>query len=204
MIKNRNNILIKTIRKNRFFQNRQGGTAVEFALVASLFLALLFGILDFGRLFFDWNKAAKATELGVRMAIVSDMVAVGLQDYDGLIVAGGNGLPVPVSAINGGQPVICKSGGNCNGYGFDQAGFDKILTRMQGVYPQIQAENLVVEYHHIGFGFSGNPYGSDISPNVTVRLENMQFNFLFPGLQTLATLTMPELKATLTGEDFRN
>lgn len=188
----------------RMTRNDRGAAAVEFAMVVALFLWIMFGIIDFGRLFFDWNKAAKATELGVRMAIVSDMVAVGLQDYDGLVAAGGNGLPVPVAVINGGQPVICKLGGNCNGYGFDQASFDRILTRMQGVSPLIQAENLVVEYHHIGFGFAGNPYGSDISPNVTVRLENMQFNFLFPGLQTLATLAMPELKATLTGEDFRN
>lgn len=192
------NILAKIVRNNK------GGTAVEFALVVGLFLALLFGIMDFGRLLFEWNKAAKATEVGVRMAVVSDMVAIDLQNYDGLVITGGNGLPVPVSAINGGQPVICKFGGDCNGYGFDQASFDRILTRMRGIYPKIQAENLVVEYHHIGFGFSGNPYGSDISPNVTVRLENMQFNFLFPGLQTLTSLIMPELKATLTGEDFRN
>lgn len=188
----------------RLSRNNRGAAAAEFALVVGLFLTLLFGIIDFGRMFFNWNKAAKATEWGVRRAIVSDMVAIGLQDYDGLAAAGGNGLAVPVAAINGGQPVVCRSGGDCDGYGFDQASFDNILTRMQAISPEIQAENLVIEYHHIGFGFAGNPYGSDISPNVTVRLENMQFDFLFPGLQTFTSLAMPELKSTLTGEDFRN
>lgn len=188
----------------RFSRNNSGATAVEFALVVGLFLTLLLGIFDFGRMFFNWNKAAKATEMGVRLATVSDMVAVGLQDYDGLVVSGGNGLVVPIAAINGGQPVICKSGGDCGGFGFDQASFDNILARMQGISPEIKAENLVIEYHHIGFGFSGNPYGSDISPNVTVRLENMQFDFIFPGLQSFMSLAMPELKATLTGEDFRS
>lgn len=183
-------------------RNDRGATAVEFALVIGLFLVLLLGIIDFSRLFFNWNKAAKATEMGVRLATVSDMVAVGLQDYNGLEAAGGNGLSVPINDINGGQPVVCRSGGDCDGYGFNQASFDKILTRMQAIYPEIGAANLVIEYRHIGFGFTGNPYGSDISPIVTVRLENMQFDFLFPGLQTLSSLAMPELKSTLTGEDF--
>lgn len=197
-----NNIL-----KNMFtglFRNTHGAAAAEFALVVLLFLSLLLGIFDFGRMFFNWNKAAKATEMGVRLAIVSDMVAIGLQDFDGIAVTGGQNLPIPLAAINGGAPVVCMSGGNCDGYGFDQTSFDTILARMQGVYSEIQAENLVIEYRHIGFGFSGNPYGSDISPNVTVSLQNMQFNFIFPGLQTLTSLATPAFRSTLTGEDFSN
>lgn len=197
-----NNILKNNF--TRISRNTHGAAAAEFALVVLLFLSLLLGIFDFGRMFFNWNKAAKATEMGVRLAIVSDMVAVGLQNYDGLAAAGGNGLPVPVAAINGGAPVVCTSGGDCDGFGFDQTSFDNILTRMQAVYSEIQAENLVIEYRHIGFGFAGNPYGSDISPNVTVSLQNMQFNFIFPGLQTLTSLVAPAFRSTLTGEDFRN
>jgi hypothetical protein len=53
--------------------NRQRGTAiVEFAIVAVIFLMLLLGIMDFGRMLFTWNAAAEATRWGARIAVVCD------------------------------------------------------------------------------------------------------------------------------------
>ena len=52
---------------------RRGTTAVEFALVAGLFLlALLLGIMELGRSFFYLNASAEATRLGARLAVVCD------------------------------------------------------------------------------------------------------------------------------------
>lgn len=52
---------------------RRGTTAVEFALVASLFLlTLLLGIMELGRAFFYLNASAEATRLGARLAVVCD------------------------------------------------------------------------------------------------------------------------------------
>ncbi|HEV7814774.1 MAG TPA: TadE family protein [Janthinobacterium sp.] len=53
-------------------QGTRGSTVVEFALVQVLFLTLLLGITDFGRLLFTWNAATEATRLGARYAVVCD------------------------------------------------------------------------------------------------------------------------------------
>lgn len=51
--------------------NRQRGlSSVEFALVAGLFMILLFGVLEFGRLMYVWNTLAEATRRGARLATV--------------------------------------------------------------------------------------------------------------------------------------
>jgi Flp pilus assembly protein TadG len=49
-----------------------GATAVEFALVAALFLTVLLAIMDFGRILFTWNAVAEATRLGARVSVVCD------------------------------------------------------------------------------------------------------------------------------------
>lgn len=52
-------------------RGRQKGAAiVEFALVAVIFLTLLLGIMDFGRMLFTWNAAVEATRFGARVAVV--------------------------------------------------------------------------------------------------------------------------------------
>lgn len=48
----------------------RGSTVVEFAFVALMFFALLFGIMEFGRVLFTWNSAAEATRYGARVAVV--------------------------------------------------------------------------------------------------------------------------------------
>jgi Flp pilus assembly protein TadG len=54
-------------------QGFEGGSAmVEFAIVMVLFLTLLLGIMDFGRMLFTWNAAAEATRFGARVAVVCD------------------------------------------------------------------------------------------------------------------------------------
>ena len=45
---------------------------VEFAIVAAVFLTLMLGIMDFGRMLFTWNATAEATRWGARIAVVCD------------------------------------------------------------------------------------------------------------------------------------
>lgn len=49
---------------------QQGVAAVEFALVCAVFLMLLIGMMEMGRMLFYWNSAAEATRFGARMAVV--------------------------------------------------------------------------------------------------------------------------------------
>jgi hypothetical protein len=52
----------------------QFGTAsVEFSLTVLVFLVLVMGIFELGRLVFAWNAAAEATRAGARMASLSTM-----------------------------------------------------------------------------------------------------------------------------------
>ncbi|ANA34080.1 hypothetical protein R82526_01138 [Ralstonia mannitolilytica] len=51
-------------------KHQRGTTAVEFAIVAVLFLTVLLGILDFGRILFTWNAVGEATRWGARQAVV--------------------------------------------------------------------------------------------------------------------------------------
>ncbi len=48
-----------------------GATAVEFALIVPMFFALLFGVLEFGRLIFTQGVLFYATEEATRYAIVN-------------------------------------------------------------------------------------------------------------------------------------
>jgi hypothetical protein len=188
--------------------DRRGISAVEFAMITPVFCLFIFGIIDFSRMLWEWNRAQEATQLGVRFAVVSPLVAGGL-DFDGVPMAGGSGLPVPVSSVNSGDPIVCTSTGtgnaSCtpNGYNpYNATAFTNIVNRMRNAHDGIQHSNVVIEYRHIGLGFAGNPYGPDIAPLVTIRLVNMQFIFVTPGLAGLATINMPGFAASLTAEDL--
>lgn len=56
--------------RSRVFQ--RGVAAVEFALVAIPFFLLLFGVMEFGRLFYLWNTAQEVTRHAARLAVVTD------------------------------------------------------------------------------------------------------------------------------------
>lgn len=188
----------------RFLREEGGVSSVEFALIATLFFLFIFGIIDFGRIMWHWNSAAKAAHWGARYAVVSNMVAPGLFTYDGVVDAGGNGRPVPLGAISP-NPVVCDVSA-CNGYGpIDNVAFNNIVARMQMIYDGIKPANVVVEYRHVeGLGFAGNPFGPDFIPVVTVRLKGMVFTPVTPGLAGFVSLNMPDFATSLTGEDLTN
>jgi Flp pilus assembly protein TadG len=57
-------------RAARSVGSEQGSTAVEFAIVGSLFFALLLGIIESGRAIWTYDTAAHAAREGTRWAIV--------------------------------------------------------------------------------------------------------------------------------------
>lgn len=201
----------------KFHQNllsqEKGGASVEFALVVGLFLILFFTILDFGRLWYTYNVAEKATQVGARFAVVAEPVYPTLQDFDAIDsgVSLGNGDRISLLALG---EVSCTSAtctcsetspGNCSvlpGEATDSAAFDAIVFRMQMMMPQIQPENVTIIYRHVGLGFAGNPFGPDYSPTVTVRLSGMTFDFVTPTLIGLGSVNLPAYATTLTGEDL--
>jgi Flp pilus assembly protein TadG len=183
----------------------KGTSSVEFSLVVFLFFLIIFGISDVARMMWQFNAASKATHWGARFAVVNDPPASGMATIDCLAAAGGNGVPCPTTFLDPG-PVVCIQSG-CTGStatirgAFDSAAFTAIVNRMNAIHDAITPANVRIEYRHVGLGFSGNPFGSDITPLVTVSLIGMNFNFLTPGLHGLVTLAMPDFRTTMTAED---
>ncbi len=59
-------------------RRQSGATIVEFAFAAVVFLTLLLGIMDFGRMLFTWNAAVEATRYGARVAVVCNQADASL------------------------------------------------------------------------------------------------------------------------------
>jgi len=59
------------MQKKSIFFNQKGTTAVEFALVLSLLLTLIFGIIEFGLFIFDRQVITNAAREGARAGIVA-------------------------------------------------------------------------------------------------------------------------------------
>jgi hypothetical protein len=200
--------------------DQRGTTTIEFTIVALLFLLLTFGLVEFGNMFWQYNSAAKAAQLGARMAAVSNPVWGELPNLES--------TGTPGSAWEIDYTVACDGvSGDCDGtysgdydatamdclvFGrsrtsppcdteCDPAGIDADEAGMCDRFWRITPENVVVTYSHTGLGFAGRPGGP--VPTVTVRITGLQFEFLALGdLLGLEPITMPPFSVTMTGEDL--
>jgi Flp pilus assembly protein TadG len=209
-----------------------GASAVEFALVFALLMALTLGAVEFAVASSQWATAEKATQLGVRMAVTSDPVAGGLRGNDCGGAGAEPGTPCSDAAAANTFSVTCYatsatvggagacdnrpagwSNAGCNNNGFCPAAFDAILARMQAVFPRIGRQNVVIEYRdNMGGARLGYAGRNGPVPLVTVRVQNMQYQFVMLGVvrgllgatNANAVLTMPPFTATMTGEDLKS
>lgn len=187
--------------------DRSGASAAEFAMVLPLLVILLLGILDAGRLLWEVNRAEKATQVGARVAVVTDVLDDGMtaEDYVGQTVGGvtlTQGDLIPADALGEFQctdtACTCISG-TCPASGtFDTASFDLIVQRMQFMKPDIQPADVTVTYRGSGLGYAGDPNGMEVAPLVTVALTS-QFRPLV--LFGAGTVPLPTFQTTLTAED---
>jgi hypothetical protein len=204
----------------RIARDQQGTTTVEFSIVALLFLLLTFGLVEFGNMFWQYNSAAKAAQLGARLAAVSDPV------WSELVNLESTGTPGSAWEVD--YTVTCDGeSGDCDGtysgdydstamdclvYGrsqaappcdtaCDPAGIDADEAGMCDRFARIAPENVKVTYSHTGLGFAGRPGGP--VPTITLQLTGLQFEFLALGdLLGLQPVTMPPFTVTMTGEDL--
>lgn len=56
--------------KQSFAGDRRGAAAIEFAIVAPVLFAMLFGVFEIGRLMYEQSKAAAAASAGARAAAI--------------------------------------------------------------------------------------------------------------------------------------
>ena len=183
-------------------RNRRASGAAEFGLVLPLLILFLFGILDIGRYMWALNTAEKATQMGVRYAVVSDPVAdvIDTDFVNDFLIPGGDAVPEETF-----EEAICTNTGDCavtgdaNGVsGRNSAAFDAIVAWMQLFEPDIQPANVRIIYRNVGLGYSGDPTGADVAPLTTVELRNLPFRSL---VLFGNSLTLPDVNASLTLED---
>lgn len=180
----------------------KGASAAEFAMVVPLLVLFLLGIIDVGRFMWELNRAEKATQMGVRYAVVSDPVAnvINADFVNTYNLVGGD--PVPAAVFTS---AVCNNTGNCTvtgsasgASGRNATAFTNVVRWMQNFYPLIQPANVRITYENVGLGYSGDPTGPDVAPLTTVELRNLTFDplILFGG-----TVNLPPVKASLTLED---
>lgn len=194
----------------RIAHDDAAASAAEFALVAPLLILFLFGIIDVGRFMWEWNTAEKATQMGVRFAVVTDIVPSDLVDYDFTTVAGViQGAPVSDELFPGvsctgtedSASCTCNKEDSCDfDLGGDKDAFNNIVDRVSQIYGRVNPENVVIDYGPSGLGFAGNPYGSDVAPIVTVRLQGIQFQPIL-GQIFGATINIEGFASSMTMED---
>jgi Flp pilus assembly protein TadG len=194
----------------RLVRDEHGGPAAEFGLVLPLVIIFLLGIIDVGRLMWTWNTAEKATQMGVRYAVVTDYIVptIGTQSFVGQSSLT-QGDVIPASAYGTTTctkpttTVTCNCVGTCP-WGAaptaTAATFTAIYSRMALIMPELAPANIQVLYQPSGIGFAGDPNGSDIAPLVTVQLTGVRF---YPMVFQLfgSSITLPNFAASLTLED---
>lgn len=195
----------------RFPLDQRGASAAEFALILPVALLMLFGVIDAGMYAWQLNEYEKATQMGVRFAIVTDVVSEGLADEDltyvGETTCGGTLVAGQTICADALGEIVCTSvdctcTGNCpaNADSLDADAFGNIVTRMQAFQPRIAAADVSVEYRGSGLGFAGDPNKPEIAPIVTVRVNDAEYAPIV--LSPFgATLPLPDFSYSLTLED---
>lgn len=197
----------------RYRRDAGGATSVEFGLVGGLFIVMMLGAAEFALAYWQWNAAAKAVQVGARLAAVSDPVDNTLKSITGLDVAD-PGDPMPAY-----DDIVCRGAEEaCNGDTdrYDSAAMEAIVygpgnagcaqdsqgyPTMCRIFPRIGTENVVVSYVHTGLGFAGRPGGP--VPTITVELRDVEYDWiLLNRLFDADRILMPGFKTSVTGEDL--
>lgn len=199
-------------RARGFRADQRGTTMVEFALVLPVFLLLLFALIDFGRLGFEYVMADKAMQLAARMAVARpaacpDVPQTNLRG----VVASGTVPPYFGTNCRAGA-TVCADPGTITCLGdTGNATVAEIWTAISPLMPShATAADLRFTYaFDSNLGFLGGPY----TPMVTVQTDTLTFQFATPisALAALAagqandlpgSLPFPAMTVSLPAEDL--
>jgi len=206
----------------RLAADTSGAAAVEFAFIAISLLLLSFAVIDIGFALYWFNRAEKATQLGVRIAAVSNPVTDYLDKFSGSL----DSVPSVASPAQAGESCESATGaiesfcdhpditcsatsgvGSCTFGAFSDAAFSKIFNEMRTIYPQLKSDNVQIEYRASLLGFAGRPGSApgtyNLVPQITVRIVGLQYSFIALGsLLGLSPITLPTISASMNAEDL--
>ena len=211
----------------RLSRDEDGGPLVEFTVMIPIVFTFLLGGVDFLNAFQQWSNAAKAVEIGARIAAVSDPVASGLNtiptnavsscDGTSSTVCIGDAEPAFQVTCDGSAGTCSCTSGTCTGmgsysadamglivYGRDGKGkcgdaTTEYFAGMCDIFAPILPKYVTVVYTQTGLGYAGRSLGP--VPTITVSLNSgaskLPFNFFF---LPFATINIPPVTTTITGE----
>src|SRR5262245_18186859 len=206
-----------------FCRDQRGAVIVEVTIVLTFMFVLELGGIEFLLHFYQWNAAAKAVQVGARLAAVSDPVSAGLNRLRAAVVtpAVPPGAAMPNFAITcNGRTATCQCTPTsaCRGVtGYDRVAMNTIvfgrgssscsdaksadLVGMCDIFPRITPANVKIVYAQTGLGYAGRPGGP--MPTITVSLQNLPFQFFFlRGLMGFHDFQIPASTVSLTAEDL--
>lgn len=196
-------------RPRSLLRDADGAVMIEFTLVVVLLLGVTFAIVDFARMAWIHTLAAKGAERAARLAVQSDPAASGFTAYSAV---GALGLAPGTDLTTARLPAFtlrctaagctCTVGTCAVGTGYDADAFAAIAAAAQlgGSFP-VPAEQVYVEYAHIGQGFAGRP-GPDVVPMVSVGMTGLQHDWIIMQAFGFDTFTMSDFRTTLPAEDL--
>lgn len=204
------------------WHDQTGAVFAEFAILLPVVVIIVCGSIDFLYAFFQLNAAAKAVEMGARIAAVSDPVAAGLNNLPNEAILNGAELKGQLPSFT----VVCSDdkcscSGTCTGMidnPFDAAAMNRIVygrarntttcgnapssytIGMCNLLPSITPANVVIVYSQTALGYAGRPGGP--VPTITVSLRNMQFHFFFLTALFGLRIAIPPMTTTVTAQDL--
>ncbi|MEO9825650.1 MAG: TadE family protein [Paracoccaceae bacterium] len=214
----------------RFALREEGTTLVEFALCISLFLVILFAVLDFGRLGYNWVVAEKAMQRAVRVASVRPPICANVPQFhrradptDGTFSSG---------TLCRSQPGLCLQTTRQCLLSAPDAGSAQSIAAAAEIWAQIEPlmpsnatnANVLIRYEYdANLGFLGGPFvplitaelGTDSNGdnNFTSADADFTFTFITP-LSALAaqstgttndipsSIPFPDISVSLPAEDL--
>src|SRR5207253_9659215 len=100
----------------RFTRDNNGGVLVEATIMITIMFVFVLGSIDFLFAFYQWNAATKAAQVGLRIAVVSDPVARGLNGVSASVVSASlrPGAAMPLFTVTcDGATATCSCSGAC-------------------------------------------------------------------------------------------
>lgn len=222
--------MICSMRNFRLCADERGGVLVEATTMISIIFIFITGSVDFLYAFYQWNAAAKAVEIGARIAAVSNPVALGLSDLSKAVVAAGQTCPsgslcalgeampdfkvtcVGTSASSG----SCTCTGTCTGVGgYDATAMNAIVFGRGNSTCHVPSSSFNVGmcnfFDRVGpanvivtYTQTGLGYAGRKHPvpTISVFLKDIRFQFVFLA-DLLGFGNMPiSVIGTRTGEDL--
>jgi Flp pilus assembly protein TadG len=200
---------LATAERTSFWDDEGGATVLEFTVGMMTFFVILFGIIEFSYIFYQWNAATKAVQFGARLAAVSEPVASDLTTMTGLNGSNKPGDDMPpfdfectATAADGSAGTCTNSGAYSASamqsivFGRDSSGNPNVGTcstatvsnplqnGMCNYFSGITSAQMVkVRYQFTDLGYVGRPGGPGHTggpvPTITVSVTGISYSFIF-------------------------